>query len=287
MPPCGCGSGDSPLTEDAVGKCGGTCVEDVDEDGICDADDPCVSQIGGVKCDPENNVDCPRLNQCDICTTPANSEQFTFYREKVQYQDASNVPCTPNWRKDGQPCIPGSQDCKNLNEGCNQVVTYEDVNGAPCPGANVSGCYAVYTVCEDPTAAGCHWGTTGCRTKVYLDPDSNPCHPDSTNCTAVIQDNCFDTTTACDPGTEGCQTSEGICNCTTQMLPDGTGETVATTVSKKFTLNVWYAEQMTRIPGLGVITSVWIPMVTEFVTTMKFQAAQTPPIALIMRHSPK
>ena len=60
--PCGCGSGDSPLTEDAVGKCGGTCVEDVDEDGICDADDPCVSQIGGVKCDPENNVDCPRLN---------------------------------------------------------------------------------------------------------------------------------------------------------------------------------------------------------------------------------
>ena len=233
--PCGCGSGGSALAEDAIGDCGGGCNTDLDEDGVCDDKDPCVNAISGVKCDPATNPDCPRLDQCNICTTPNNSQQFTFYRQKVHYQNASGVPCAPDWRKNGQPCIPGSsEDCTNQNADCNQVVTYEDATGAPCLGAHISGCYAKYTACDDPTNPNCYWGTTGCRRMIYLDSAGEPCHPDSAGCTGTINPDCLNTSTVCKPGTEGCQTSNATCNCTTQMQANSSGGSSATAVPSKF-----------------------------------------------------
>ena len=232
--PCGCQSGGSPLVEDAVGECGGACTTDLDEDGVCDDKDPCVNQISGVKCDPLTNPDCPRLDQCNICTTPNNSQQFNFYRQKVLYQNAAGAPCVPDWKENGQPCIPGSSaNCTNQNVGCDQVVTYADATGASCPGAHVSGCYAVYTACSDPADPQCYWGTTGCRRMIYTDAQGDPCHPGSTGCTGTINPDCLDTSTACKPGSEGCQTSNATCNCTTQMQADGSGGSSANAVPLK------------------------------------------------------
>ena len=54
-------------TLDALGHCGGGCVADLDNDNICDDIDLCVSVIDGIPCDPVNNPNCPRLDECNKC----------------------------------------------------------------------------------------------------------------------------------------------------------------------------------------------------------------------------
>ena len=75
---CDCSGSDI----DAVGVCGGTCQEDVDQDGICDdnGNDPCVGTY----------------DECGVCD---GTSYFTF--------------------TNGSPCDPGTPGCTNAAGECN------------------------------------------------------------------------------------------------------------------------------------------------------------------------
>ena len=56
----------SCLYADAMGVCGGSCVSDTDEDGICDLDDNCTALNACNFLDP-NNAACEYLDDCGVC----------------------------------------------------------------------------------------------------------------------------------------------------------------------------------------------------------------------------
>ena len=56
----------SCLYADAMGVCGGSCVSDTDEDGICDLEDNCTALNACNFLDP-NNAACEYLDDCGVC----------------------------------------------------------------------------------------------------------------------------------------------------------------------------------------------------------------------------
>ncbi len=65
--PAATDSDDSCLFDDALGICGGICPSDMDSDGICDNEDPCVGQYDALG---DCNGGCPAdLDNDDICDT--------------------------------------------------------------------------------------------------------------------------------------------------------------------------------------------------------------------------
>ena len=96
---CDCNSS----VADILGVCGGTCLNDIDGDGICDDEDPCISITGtGI------------IDECGIC------EGTSFFK-------LSN----------DEPCDPGTPGCTNILGHCNcdgAVLDALDVCGGTCSG---------------------------------------------------------------------------------------------------------------------------------------------------------
>ena len=126
-------SDDSCLYEDALGECGGICLSDLDNDGICDNDDACVGLYDALGiC----NGTCPAdLDNDDICDTedPCVGDYDVL--------GICNGDCTADEDEDGicddvDPCV-GSLDALNVCNGdCPADVDEDGV----CDNAEIFGC---------------------------------------------------------------------------------------------------------------------------------------------------
>ncbi|HCZ07973.1 MAG TPA: hypothetical protein DHV07_02405 [Flavobacteriales bacterium] len=138
---------------DALGECGGGCAEDLDADGICDSEDPC---IGGV------------LDACGVCDGPG--AVFECGCEDIPEDDCDcdgnqldalgecGGDCAADVNGDGICDVPGCTDMEACNYdplantddgGCEYAVLYYDCSGDCINDSDGDG------VCDELEVSGC------------------------------------------------------------------------------------------------------------------------------------
>ena len=145
---------------DALGQCGGDCLEDWDNDGICDitehgdTPDPCVAfELCGI-CNGQseylrNGQPCIPGTYADINGVPCNGPSDGCFACEVTVYMLGNDVCTPVYLNDltGQPCHPGEANC---------TATYP----AGCTAQQSCDCWGhspdIFGNC-DGMCCGCRW----------------------------------------------------------------------------------------------------------------------------------
>lgn len=190
--PCSCDDAGNPVYPDALNVCGGSCNQDIDDDGVCDYSDIIVGTSGN---DTIWTDDCravgEELDDCGNCNTTATG---SFYK------NASGQPCTPG--TPGCTLPNGDCDCNgNSFNSCGVCGGDEPAEGFNCDGSCIDA--NSNSICDFAEINGC--------------TDSNACNFDSKanvdNGSCLTLDECG----VCGGGGK----PAGACDCAGTLPADG------------------------------------------------------------------